>query len=114
MLKKYNSDSKHVIEYEPVELEADLSYVEMPVEILDRKEKVLRNKVVKLARVLWRNPKEVEGELDDTSMFVVTPGTCTYLQILAEVRESNESIQRKLAGDGEFLRSITVDSGRFW
>ncbi|XP_063942791.1 uncharacterized protein LOC135150428 [Daucus carota subsp. sativus] len=44
MLKKYNPDSKHVIEYEPIELEADLSYVEKPVEILDRKEKVLRNK----------------------------------------------------------------------
>ena len=44
-------------------------------------------------------------------MFVVISGTCTYLQILSEVRESNESIQRKLAGDGEFLRSITVDSG---
>ncbi|WOH05987.1 hypothetical protein DCAR_0625410 [Daucus carota subsp. sativus] len=61
MLKKYNPDSKHVIEYEPVELEADLSYVEMPVEILDRKEKVLRNKVVKLVRVLWRNPKVEES-----------------------------------------------------
>ena len=51
-------------------------------------------------------------ELDDTIMFVVISGTCTYFQILSEVRESNESIQRKLAGDGEFLRSITVDSGR--
>jgi len=61
MLKKYNPDSKHVIEYEPVELEADLSYVERPVEILDRKEKVLRNKVVKLVRVLWRNPKVEES-----------------------------------------------------
>ncbi|XP_063942643.1 uncharacterized protein LOC135150309 [Daucus carota subsp. sativus] len=61
MLKKYNPDSKHVIEYEPVELETDLSYVEMPVEILDRKEKVLRNKVVNLVRVLWRNPKVEES-----------------------------------------------------
>ncbi|WOH15243.1 hypothetical protein DCAR_0934780 [Daucus carota subsp. sativus] len=61
MLKKYNPDSKHVIEYEPVELEADLSYVERPVEILDRREKVLRNKVVNLVRVLWRNPKVEES-----------------------------------------------------
>ena len=28
MLKKYNPDSKHVIEYEPIEIQADLSYVE--------------------------------------------------------------------------------------
>ncbi|WOH04017.1 hypothetical protein DCAR_0623422 [Daucus carota subsp. sativus] len=61
MLKKYNPDSRHVIEYEPIELEADLSYVERPVEILDRREKVLRNKVVNLVRVLWRNPKVEES-----------------------------------------------------
>ena len=61
MLKKYHPDSRHVIEYEPVELQADLSYVENPIEILDRKEKVLRNKVVKIVRVLWRNPKVEES-----------------------------------------------------
>ena len=61
MLKKYHPDSRHVIEYEPVELQTDLSYVENPIEILDRKEKVLRNKVVKIVRVLWRNPKVEES-----------------------------------------------------
>ena len=39
----------------------DLSYVEQPVEILDRQEKVLRNKTVMLVRVLWRNPKVEES-----------------------------------------------------
>ena len=38
MLKKYHPVSRHVIEYEPLELQADLSYVENPIEILDRKE----------------------------------------------------------------------------
>ena len=52
MLKKYNPDSNHVIEYEPIEVQPDLSYVEQPVEILDRQEKVLRNKTVMLVRVL--------------------------------------------------------------
>ena len=61
MLKKYNPDSRHVIEYEPIELQADLSYVESPIEILEEREKVLRNKVVKLVRVLWRNPKVEES-----------------------------------------------------
>ncbi|XP_074377574.1 uncharacterized protein LOC141719092 [Apium graveolens] len=62
MLKKYNPDSKHVIEYEPVELQEDLSYVESPIEILEEGEnKVLRNKVVKLVRVLWRNLKVKES-----------------------------------------------------
>ena len=33
MLKKYNPDTKHVIEYEPIEIQPDLSYVEQPIEI---------------------------------------------------------------------------------
>ncbi|KAL8100540.1 hypothetical protein AgCh_032700 [Apium graveolens] len=45
MLKKYNPDSRHVIEYEPIELQEDLSYVESLIEILEKREKVLRNKV---------------------------------------------------------------------
>ena len=61
MLKKYNPDSRHVIEYEPIELQAYLSYVESLIEILEEREKVLRNKVVKLVRVLWRNPKVEES-----------------------------------------------------
>ena len=61
MLKKYNPYSRHVIEYEPIELQVDLSYVESPIEILEEREKVLRNKVVKLVRALWRNPKVEES-----------------------------------------------------
>ena len=56
LLKKYNTDASHVIELEPAEIQPDLSYVEQPVRILDRKETTLRNKVVPLVRVLWRNP----------------------------------------------------------
>ena len=38
-----------------------MSYVEQPIEIQDRKEKVLRNKSVKLVKVLWHNPKVEES-----------------------------------------------------
>ncbi|KAL8145815.1 hypothetical protein AgCh_003819 [Apium graveolens] len=55
-LKKYNADVSHMIELKPVEIQPNLSYVEQPVRILDRKERTLRNKVVPLVRVLWRNP----------------------------------------------------------
>lgn len=61
MLKKFNPDTKCVIEYEPVEVQPDLSYIEQPISILDRKEKVLRNKVVSLVKVLWRNPRVEES-----------------------------------------------------
>jgi hypothetical protein len=71
MLKRYRPDSNHVIEYEPIEVQPDLSYIERPIEILDRKEKVLRNRTVPIVRVLWRNPRveestwELESEMKE-------------------------------------------------
>ena len=61
MLKKCNPESSQVIEYDPIEIQPDLSYVEKPVQILDRQDKVLRNKSVSLVKVLWRNPKVEES-----------------------------------------------------
>ena len=61
LLKKYHMDSRHIIEHDPVEIQSDLSYVEQPFQILDRQEKVLRNKSVWLVKVLWRNPKVEES-----------------------------------------------------
>ena len=41
MLRKYMSDSTHVLSFENLELDQDLSYEEKPVQILGRKDKVL-------------------------------------------------------------------------
>ena len=45
----------------------DLSYEEKLVQILDREEKILRNKVIPLVKVLWRNHKieEATRECED-------------------------------------------------
>ena len=61
MLRKYLSDPSHVLEPPEVELREDLSYEEQPVQIVDRKEKVLRNKVIPLVKVIWRNHKFEEA-----------------------------------------------------
>ncbi|XP_075504476.1 uncharacterized protein LOC142541913 [Primulina tabacum] len=53
MLRKYEPDPSHVIQPDEVELDPSLSYTEYPVCILDRKDKVLRNKVIPLVRVQW-------------------------------------------------------------
>ena len=68
MLKKYIRDPSHVIQQEPIELHEDLSYEERPVEILDRKDKVLRNKVIPLVKALWRNQnfEEATWEPEDS------------------------------------------------
>ena len=61
MLRRYHSDVSHIIEYEAVEIQPDLSYEEKPVEIVDRKEQVLRNKTISLVRVLWKNQQIEES-----------------------------------------------------
>ena len=60
-LRKYVPDESHVLNYVPAELGEDLTFEERPVEILDRKEKTLRNKVIPLVKVLWRNQRVEEA-----------------------------------------------------
>ncbi|KAL0540961.1 hypothetical protein IC582_020987 [Cucumis melo] len=55
MLRNYIPDLSHVLQEQQLELKEDLSYVEEPVQILDTKEQVLRNKTIPLIKVLWRH-----------------------------------------------------------
>ncbi|XP_073269471.1 uncharacterized protein [Primulina huaijiensis] len=55
MLRKYLSNPSHVLRHEALDLLPNLSYEEVPVQILDRKVKVLRNKEIGFVKVLWRN-----------------------------------------------------------
>ncbi|XP_070668367.1 uncharacterized protein [Malus domestica] len=52
MLRKYVSDPSHVILPQPLEINPYLTYDEVPVTILDCKDKVLRNKTVRMVKVL--------------------------------------------------------------
>ena len=61
LLRKYIPDPIHVLETQPIQLNKYLSYKEEPVQILDRKEQVLRSKIIPLVKVLWRNHKEEEA-----------------------------------------------------
>ena len=48
-------DPSHVLEYKPINVREDLSYEEQPMQILDRKDQVLRSRKISLVKVLWRN-----------------------------------------------------------
>ncbi|KAL5554017.1 hypothetical protein UlMin_041418 [Ulmus minor] len=67
MLRKYVLDPSHVLESELIEVREDLTYEEQPVQVLDRKDKTLHNKIILLVKVLWRNHKveEATWERDD-------------------------------------------------
>jgi hypothetical protein len=67
MLRKYVIDPSHVIKYEPLQLQEDLTYEEIPMKLLDRKVQELRTKSIPLVKVLWRNHEieEASWELED-------------------------------------------------
>lgn len=52
MLRRYVSDPSHVIPPQPLEINLDLTYDEVPVTILDWKDKVLKNMTVRMVKVL--------------------------------------------------------------
>ena len=55
MLRKYIPDPSHVLRDQAVELKDNLTYKEQPMQIVDRREQILRNKVIPLVKVLWGN-----------------------------------------------------------
>ena len=59
-LKDNVHDPSHVLDYSDLSVREDLTYEDRPIRILDRKELVLRNKVIYLVKVLWRHHGLVE------------------------------------------------------
>ena len=52
MLHKYIADPSHILKEQPIQLKENLTYEEHPVENLDHRDQVLRNKVIPLVKVL--------------------------------------------------------------
>ncbi|XP_028075546.1 uncharacterized protein LOC114277800 [Camellia sinensis] len=55
MLRKYIADPSHVLKWEDISLDKDVTFKEGPVAIQDSREKNLRGKTVHLVKVLWRH-----------------------------------------------------------
>ncbi|XP_073137660.1 uncharacterized protein [Henckelia pumila] len=53
MLRKYEPDASHILRPDEAELDETLSYFERPIQILDHKERQLRNKSITLVKVQW-------------------------------------------------------------
>lgn len=55
VLRKYVPDSSHVLNYQPIQIAEDMSYEERPVEIVDKKQQVLRTRIISFVKVRWGN-----------------------------------------------------------
>nr|CAD1830024.1 unnamed protein product [Ananas comosus var. bracteatus] len=66
-LRKYVRDPGHVLVYEPLELQEDVSYEEFSIEILAREVRKLRNREIPYVKVRWSNHSDCEAtwELED-------------------------------------------------
>ena len=61
LLRGYNYHPLHVVSYPLDQIRADLSLAEEPEAILDRQERVTRNKVIPFVKILWKNHPEREA-----------------------------------------------------
>ena len=61
LLRGYNYHPLHVVSYPLDQISADLSLAEEPEAILDRQERVTRNKVIPFVKILWKNHPEREA-----------------------------------------------------
>ena len=59
--RKYVLDPDHVIRYKPLQVKENLTYVEEPIQILEKMEKKLRNKSILYVKVLWKHHKVAEA-----------------------------------------------------
>lgn len=71
LLWKYIADPTHVLGTQTIQLKEDLSYKEEPMQILDRKEQVLRTKTIPLVNVLRRNHKGEEPTWEDENQMKI-------------------------------------------
>ena len=60
-LCRYTPIPDHVIPYEPLQLKENLTYTEKSMRIIDRMNRVLRNRTIPYVKVLWRHHKSTDA-----------------------------------------------------
>ena len=55
MLRKYESNLSHVLDWTDLEVDEDASYEERPARVVEKRDQVLRGKTIPLVKVLWKH-----------------------------------------------------------
>src|SRR4051812_18431576 len=53
VLKKGEPDPTHIVDYRRIDLHEDVTIQDQSVQVLKRQERVLRNRVIPLVKVIW-------------------------------------------------------------
>ncbi|XP_075500118.1 uncharacterized protein LOC142538703 [Primulina tabacum] len=103
---QYLPNPSHVLRHESLDLLPNLSYEEVPVQILDSKVKVLRNKEIGLVKVLWRNHVieeatwESEEEMKQRYSILFDDDLSMYLDGLLHWSSAVAPEERRCSADG--------------
>ncbi|XP_075500120.1 uncharacterized protein LOC142538705 [Primulina tabacum] len=103
---EYLPNPSHVLRHESLDLLPNLSYEKVPVQILDSKVKVLRNKEIGLVKVLWRNHVieeatwEPEEEMKQRYPILFDDDLSMYLDGLLHWSSAVAPEERRCSADG--------------
>ncbi|KAF3626573.1 putative membrane-bound transcription factor site-2 protease-like [Capsicum annuum] len=107
MLKKCIGDHSMVLTVEGIKVTDSLSYVEEPVEILDRQVRKLRSKEIASVKVLWRNQKVEEATWESENDMKIR-----YPNLFASMEEETEvdlKGEKSMIGGGGSSESTSDD-----
>ena len=68
-LRKYVADPSHVISWQDVEVDRNLTLEERPLCILDRQQWQLQGRVVRLVKILWEHHSPEEATWEQEGVF---------------------------------------------
>ena len=53
MLRKYEPDPSHVLDWGDLDINEDVTYEDQPIRVLDTKDQIFRGKTIPLVKILW-------------------------------------------------------------
>nr|GEV42507.1 hypothetical protein [Tanacetum cinerariifolium] len=108
LLRGYKYHPLHVISYPLDQIRADLSYVEEPEAILDRQDRVMRNKTIPFVKILWRNHLEREATWETEERH----GDQAY-RCICRIQARRKSNEQPLPSEGRNNAVVFKQSKRF-
>nr|GFA20651.1 hypothetical protein [Tanacetum cinerariifolium] len=98
LLRGYKYHPPHVVSYPLDQIREDLSLVEEPEKILDRQERVMRNKTTLFVKNLWKNHPERKAtwETKESMIRTLRFGSCVLVPAFCLLRFGCVLLQDKL------------------
>ena len=109
MLRRYVHDPSHIIHYDDVDIQKDLTFEERPVAIVDRRDQVLRSKTISIVKVCWQHHGINEYTWSLSLMLGINTLTC-ILTNLCNRNFADEIILRRV-GCNEKKKFVLVRAG---